>query len=442
MKMLWPKSKELLDFIPKQLKTDYWIFIVKRRTWLRNTFIGLFLASITTAGMAYYYMFHYTGDLKDGNGNPIDFEKLGRSSFKRSSYVYANNGEMTGRYFEEIRDPIRLKEVPEEIRNGFIAAEDKRFYSHPGIDKWAILRAAIGNELRKFNIKYFRNSGASTINQQAVRLAYADEVPEFRNRDRTLTRKLKEARIAIQLTKKYSRDEILQDFLNRIYFGHGVNGVAEASQRYFGKDIRREKLSLREVAILVSLNKSPSLYCPILHRPAEDNENELAKEIVRLKNARDRYNWVLGRMLDDGYISQEDHNKAHFKEEEPLELGFLTLKPLKNPTYGYGNRLVKELLMSRGYSDEDLSYSGGLRIFTTFDPALQRIASEEFEKHLSLLNTGKKPEDKLNGAFVVIEVKTGNILALSGGNDFNETQYNRAMASRSSGSGFKPFTYA
>lgn len=444
MKLFWSKSRELLDLIPKSFKTDYLIFIVKRRPWLRNTFIALFLMVLMGTGAAYYYMFHYIGDLKDSSGQSIDLDKLGRSSFKRSSYVYANNGEMTGRFYEEIRDPVRLNEVPEQVKNGFIAAEDKRFYRHPGIDARAILSAGIGNLLRSQGIRVWRRSpsGASTINQQYVRLAYADEVSEFKNRDRTLSRKIKEARVAIQVTKRYSRDKILENFLNMIYFGHSVNGVAEASQRYFGKNIRLDKFGLREIAILVSLNKSPSLYCPIFHRPTINSETQLAKEIVRLKNARDRYNWVLGRMLDDGYVSRKDYDEAFFKEEEPLELGFLTLKPLKNRSYGYSNRMIKELLMSQGYNDEDLSYYGGFRIHTTLDPKIQKITSEEFEKHLTLLNAGKKLEDRLNGTFVIIEVKTGKVLALSGGNDFNETEYNRVLASRSPGSGFKPFTYA
>ena len=463
MRFLWSKSRELLDFIPKQFKTDYWVFIIKRRPWLKKILIGLFLMPILIVGMTYYYIFRYIGDLKDSQGQKIDFEKTGRSNFKRSSYIYTNNGEMTGRFYEEIRDPVRLGDIPKSVRNGFVAAEDKRFYGspylHPGVDPIAIVRAAIGNGLRKINIRYFKNSGASGIPQQYARLIYADELPEFRNRERTLSRKIKEARIAIQIVKHYSRDKILQDFLNMIYFGHGVNGVAEATQRYFGKDIRQDKLNFREVAILVSLNKSPSLYCPIIHKPVEpklegvkdpvratklkeDYNNSLAREIIRLKNARDRYNWVLGRMLDDGYINQKDYNEAFFKEKEPLELGFLTLKPLKNRTYGYGNRMVKELLMGQGYGDEDLTYRGGLRIYTTFDPEIQKIATEEFEKHLTLINTGKKSEDRLNGAFVIIEIKTGKVLALSGGNDFNETQYNRVLASRSPGSGFKPFTYA
>src|SRR3989344_1102529 len=159
MRFLLSKSRELLDFIPKQFKTDYWVFIIKRRPWLKKILIGLFLMPILIVGMTYYYIFRYIGDLKDSQGQKIDFEKTGRSNFKRSSYIYTNNGEMTGRFYEEIRDPVRLGDIPKSVRNGFVAAEDKRFYGspylHPGVDAIAIVRAAIGNGLRKINIRNF-----------------------------------------------------------------------------------------------------------------------------------------------------------------------------------------------------------------------------------------------------------------------------------------------
>ena len=435
----------------KELRKDY--IVIKKRPWVRNLFLALVFLSLCCVGGGYYYVFHYTKDLRDINGQPLDLAKPEKSTVKLTSYVYASNGQIIGRFFEQIRDPLKLEEVPQQLQNAMIAAEDKRFYSdyyllHPGIDPIAIVRAAFGNGLRKLNIKYFKNSGASGIVQQYARLLYADDVPEFRTREQTLRRKIKEARIAIQLVKRYPREEILEGFLNMIYFGHGVNGLAEASQRYFNKDIRKEALLLREIAILVSLNKSPALYCPIFHRPnefalgKEKYDKELAKEIIRITTARDRYNWVLGRMFDDGYITQGDYESSLFKKDDPYETELLRLKPLKDPRYGYGNRLVKEFMMNQGYDENELSYYGGLRIHTTFDPEIQKIASEEFEKQLKSINQEKLPDDRVNGAYIVIEVKTGRILALSGGNDFNETQYNRVLASRSPGSGFKPFTYA
>jgi len=459
LRIFWSKSRELLEYIPKRIKEKYWLVIIKRRPWVKRAFWGIVIFFTLASAGSYYYIFRYVGDLKDDNGQLLDFSEQSQAGFKLTSYVYADNNETIGRFFQEVRDPLKLAEVPEQLKNGLIAAEDQRFYSHPGVDLPAVIRAVVGNILRKFNIKYLRNSGASGIAQQYTRLYYGDKIKQFYTREHTLSRKVKEARIAIQLVEHRSRDKIIEDFMNMIYLGHGVNGVAEGALRYFGKDLRKDELTLREIAILVSMNKSPSLYCPVYHKPNEpiidgkedpeatqkikkEYEAESAKEIIRLTFARDRYNWVLERMLDEGNISKTEFETTRFKKDEPLDSDLIRLKPIKNPAYGYGNRMVKEFLLSRGVSEAQLSEHGGFRIYTTINTEVQNIASEEFEKHLGSLNEGLKQEDKINGAFVIIETSTGNILALSGGNNFDETQYNRAMASRSPGSGFKPFTYA
>ena len=470
MGLFWSKSRELLDLIPRQFKTDYWIFVVKRRPWLKKLFLATFLFFLllgATAFSGYWYMFKYdgcvlnVGCLVDDKGQPLDLEKLARADFKKASYLYANKGEEIGKYFEEIRDPVRLDEVPKVLQDAFIAAEDKRFYQHSGIDIVAIASASVGNFTHAFGWKFWtRSGGASTITQQLSRLVFADEVTDFKVRTRTLNRKLREARLAIRVEKRYSKEEVLESFLNFIWLGHGANGVASGAIRYWGKDIRRERLTVREAVILASMNKNPALYDPIFHKPLEpkiDKETlpdtavklqqeygeKLTKEVVRLVIAKDRYNFVLDQMKDGGSISQKEYEENLFqKDKNPDSEELAQLKSWKTPTYGYGNRMVKELLLSEGRTDKELSYYGGLRIYTTIDTKIQKIASEEFEKHLAFVNQEKGPKDKVEGAFIVIDIKTGDILALSGGSDFNETQYNRVMALRSPGSGFKPFTYA
>ena len=443
MKFSWPMPKELWDSIPERFKAKYWILLIERRFWLQKTLLALLLFSLLSFGIGYWYMYGYSGCffnigcLTDDKGNPLDLDKLGKADFKKASYVYAGNGEEIGKYFEEIRDPVKLSEVPKIIQQAFLAAEDKRFYNHSGIDIIAIGSAATGNTLRSYDINIWKRSGgASTITQQLARLLYNEEVHDFNVRSHTLSRKIKEARLAIQLEKRYSKDKIFAGFLSMIWLGHGANGVSPAAKRYFGKDIRRDKFNVREAAILAALNKHSKNYDPIFHK----EEEEATKEIVRLATAKDRYNFVLEQMVATGAISKRALPAFKFQKDiDPKTEQLAYLRSWLDSDYGYSNRLVKEMLLTRGYSDKDLLYGGGFRIYTTLDPAIQKIVSEEFEKHLALLNKEKTVKDKINGAFVVIEVKTGKILALSGGNDFNESQYNRVMASRSPGSGFKPF---
>lgn len=429
----------------------------------------IFMLTAISAGAGYWYMFIYTGDLTNGkcrwlifkcSGEPIDLEKLSYEKLKRTTYIRDRNGQIIQRFFEEVRNPTKLKTVPLLLRYGLIAAEDKRYYSgifygyidHPGVDPIAILRAAIGNSMPSKIARYMnysKLSGASSIHMQLSMLKHTDDIPEFKARTITYSRKIKQAKIAIQLARRYSKERVLEEMFNIIYFGHGVNGISEATLRYFGKDINSHaEITLREIAILVSLNKSPVAYCPIFHRPNEtvlDKEiynRELAKEIIRVTKARERYNWVLKRMLEDRYISQQEHDNAYFKKDEPFELEPMQITPLNNPLFSYGGRFIKEFLLSNGFSDAELSYYGGLQIYTTFDYQLQQIITDEFKKHLELLNAGKPFQDHLNGAFVVIDIKTGEIRAMTGGYDFNESQYNRLLAYRSPGSGYKPVVYA
>ncbi len=448
------------SFFKKHLEKEYWVILVKR-LWLKRTIkAAAAILLLSWLGVTYYFYF-YDGGLTDDYGREFDLNKLKNSDFKKSSYLYASDGTTKiGIFFDEVRDPITSKEIPEILKQALVAAEDQRFNSHHGVDWSAILRAAICNQLHKIAPGYFRKSGASTIDSQFARLIYAEESEAFKNREPSYSRKIKEARVAIQLDKHYPKEKIMEGFLNMIYFGHGVNGVEEAARRYFDKDLRREKLSLREAAILASLNKAPSLYCPVYHKPQEPEikENlpekeknkikeryavELAKENVRISHARERYNWVLERMLKEGFINEEQEKEAHFTNEEHPQLEFVKFTPIKDNRFGYANRFTKEMLLTTGYSDEDLCCFGGLRITTTLDQQTQKIAEEEFRKHLAEVNKEiPVNEEKLEGAFVIIENSTGKILALSGGHNFSDTQYNRVMASRSPGSAFKPFTYA
>ena len=445
-------QKEVFSAITNQLKRDF--FLIKRRPllWRFTLFLGI-LALLSLLG----YLFFSTNGLTDSHGRPLDFGKIEKADMTRTSFVVSSDGQIIGRFFYETRDPLKYDEIPPLLIKGFIAAEDKRFFYHPGIDVVAISRAFITNAFYK--IGYGQRSGASTITQQLARLLYAKELPEFRNQEQSYYRKIKEARVAIQLDRKYPKSKIMEEFLNRIYFGHGTNGISEACRYYFGKNIvRKDELTIPEIAILASLNKSSSIYSPIFNPPPKpllnsdenkeeveraekDYQKKLAKEIARINFAKKRYNYVLQKMLKYGDITEKQYTASLFKEDEPFEQNILHITPLKNPQFGYGNRLVKEMLFMQGYTDDEIAHYGGLRIKTSIDLSTQVIVSEELNKHLAEINQELAGE-KLEGAVVVIENKTGRIVALSGGHDFNETNFNRALSLRSPGSAFKPFTYA
>ncbi len=453
-----PDSRFLSD-----LAKDFWI--IRKRPWVKKTILTLSSLSILAVASFALFLFYYTDNLRDFEGNPLNFDKFKESPYNKTTYVYSNDGELTGRFFFQVRDPLRYDEVPEMLKNGFIAAEDKRFFhwSHFGIDLRAIARAFVFNQLSNMGIEYFPRSGGSGIFQQYVRKQYEDEVPAFRNMEQSYWRKIEEAQVAVQLFRRYSKEEVLAAFLNIIWLGHGNYGVAEGARFYFGKEIRKEKLTLRDIAILASLNKSAARYCPIFHKPAEPKitadmteeevdrlrkkyEADLAVEMTRITLAKGYYNTVLGRMLggvfDEEYITEEEYQAALFKSE-PLEITGLNITPIRrNNDFGYFNRMVKEVLLTTGYKDEDITHHGGYHIRTCSDRKLQKILNEELSAHLTELNSEINDRvNPLNGSAVIIDIKTGCIAALSGGHDYGETRYNRALAARSMGSAAKLAVY-
>ena len=464
--MAW--HKELLDLLAKPLRTKYWI--IKKRPWLIKLLCGfaflLFLLFLIPSTV-YFSLYYYTGNiplvgnLRDDHGNLLDFDKLSKDNLLKSSMVRANDNKIIGRFFYENRDMAIVDDIPDLLKNAFIATEDKRFnpdrpnhlwydpfcdWIYGGADPCAIVRAGFGHLFRYHNL-----SGASTIAQQVTRQTYPEEVATFRNRDQTIRRKIKEARVAIQLVKHHPKDKILLSLLNTSWFGHGINGVREACRYYFNKEC--DQLVLREAVILASMNKSAAIYCPIFHEPSEpaDKTNEevmkkyqvkLDTEITRIARMRERNNSVLGRMLVDGYITKKQYDEALFKKDEPRKLDLLNIQPLKNPDLGHVNRLVKEFVLGNGFTDKQITHTDGLQIYTTIDPKIQKTTTEEFEKHLEGVNQGLDPVNRVEGAFVIIEIKTGNIIALNGGYDYKQSQFNRVFAYRSPGSGYKPFVYA
>jgi penicillin-binding protein 1A len=247
--------------------------------------------------------------------------------------------------------------------------------------------------------------GGSTITQQLAKML-------FLKPERSITRKIKEAILSIQIEKKYTKDEILGLYLNQAYFGNRAYGIAAAAEAYFGKSFRELKIS--EIALLASLPKAPSAFNPF-KRPE-----------VALK----RRNIVLQKMLEEGFITKEQYNEA-IKEPLPehphwrrFEAPYFVETLRQELETKYGERLYKD----------------GLRIYSTIDYKYQKKAEESVQKGLAEIHKRVKP--KIQSALIAIDLKTGYVKALVGGNDFWETQYNRVFALRQPGSAFKPFVYA
>jgi penicillin-binding protein 1A len=331
------------------------------------------------------------------------------------SRVYGDDDEFLTEFQAEKRIFVPLQQIPAGLRNAIIAVEDARFYSHFGVDLRGIARAAYAN---------FRHGrvveGGSTITQQLAKLL-------FLTPDRSFSRKVKEALLALELEKRYSKDRLLELYLNQIYMGHGAYGVEAAARMYFGKSV--QDLTLPEASMLAALPRSPGNYSPF-ERP------ELAQR---------RRAIVIGRMLEQGYISE-----AEGKAANRAALGLIPSERRR----GSGQYFLEYLQQSleTKYGGDGL-YKSGLSIYTTLDASVQRSAEQALHEGLQALaarqgaraaNRGKAPPVAATpeGAVVVMEAATGYIKALIGGTDFARTEFNRALhAHRQPGSAFKPFVY-
>lgn len=317
------------------------------------------------------------------------------------------------RIWEE-RRLVKISEVPPLLVRAILAIEDERYYSHRGIDPLAILRAFSVN-LRRGSIV----QGGSTLTQQLMKNFFLED-------ERTIQRKLKEALMALIAERRYSKEEILENYLNEIYLGQkgaqGIFGVWEAVQFYFSKEI--QELTPGEMALLAGLIKAPNRYSP--YRSVDD--------------ATRRRNVVLRKMLEEKFITQRQY-------EEALKEVVLRRELVKvaNDAPFYVDFLRRELAIS--YSNEVLT-ADGYKIFTSLDLQLQRIAERALvdglkqleEEYPHLRRRGE--EDRLEGAIIVIKPQTGEIKAMVGGRDYQKSQFNRVFqAKRQPGSTFKPFTY-
>ena len=332
-------------------------------------------------------------------------------SFKPSSItrIYSADEVLLAEFFLEKRDPVPIKMIPDNLKKALIVTEDRSFYQHSGIDLKGILRAI----LRDIKAGKFVE-GASTITQQLSKTL-------FLKPRKTLLRKAKEAFLSFQIERRYTKDEILELYLNQVYFGSGAYGVESAARIYFGKPV--SDLDLPECALLAGLPKSPSRYSPLI-------DKDLALK---------RRNIVLKQMKDTKGITQTVFNRA---KEAPLNLAKQDKTGVKAP---YFIDFIKFFLENTIGSSR--LYKGGLTVVTTLDFKLQKAAEFAVEKGLLALEHRMKQQFIKNPApqcaLVSLDVLSGGILSMVGGRDYLKTPFNRAtIARRQPGSAFKPIVYA
>ncbi|TXK78398.1 transglycosylase domain-containing protein [Paenibacillus sp. N3.4] len=309
----------------------------------------------------------------------LDVSKLSQP-LPESTLVLDKYGKAASQLSASKVDPVPLSQMPKTLTDAVVAVEDRRFYDHKGIDMKSIFRAVARDVLRG---SY--SEGASTITQQLARNV-------FLNADKTLGRKLREAAYAIKIDTTYGKDAILDMYLNSIYFGEGSWGVQSASKTYFNKNV--QDLSLSESAVLAALPKAPSRYSPF-----QDEDQAL-----------ERRNTVLSVMLNEGKITQQDYEKA-----KASALGVVKSdkgNDLKGRYPAYVDAVINEAVHVYGFTEEQL-LTGGLRITTELDPAVQNAARDVYKDDRFFPES--KSDQLVQSGAVILDQQTGGIRALIGG---------------------------
>ncbi|PSJ64082.1 penicillin-binding protein 1A [Pseudaminobacter soli (ex Li et al. 2025)] len=308
--------------------------------------IGTMLALLVAAGAA-LYIGHVTKDLPD-------YEVLAKYEPPVTTRVHAADGALMGEYARERRLFLPIQAIPDRLKAAFLSAEDKNFYNHPGIDVTGLGRAVLVN-LQNFGSGR-RQVGASTITQQVAKnfLLTADQ---------TYERKIKEMILAFRIEQAYSKDRILELYMNEIFFGMGAYGVGGAALTYFNKSV--SELTVAECAYLASLPKGPSNYHPFRHAD----------------RAIERRNWVIDQMVENGYVSRDEGNKA---KTQPLGV-----TPRRAGDYVFASQYFSEEVRREIISryGENALYEGGLSVRTTLDPKLQRLARKAMQHGLVKFDT-------------------------------------------------------
>ena len=341
----------------------------------------------------------------------------------KTTQVFDRNGNLIHSFYLERRITVPLDSMPPLLKKAFVDIEDKDFYKHWGISLKHVLRAII------VNLKYMKiKQGASTITQQLARNM-------FLTQKRTFKRKIQEAILTVKIERAFSKPEILERYLNQIYFGHGVYGVQAASKFYFGKSV--SELNPREIAVLVAIPRNPWYYSPLRH-----------PERV-LKKA----DFILKKLHRDNVITAEEFQEAI---NSPIVFINSDEREEFEEAAAYFLEMVRQYVLDDPLLGEEFLYKAGGKIYTTLDINMQKTAFRVVDSLLTVFEeqyrlSPKKseyvrdtlnPPEYLQGALVTIKPETGEILALVGGRDFKDSQFNRiTQARRQAGSAFKPILY-
>jgi penicillin-binding protein 1A len=341
--------------------------------------------------------------------NPLVWRLNLRAAVEKSkiaSIVYDRNGAPVVNLYSRTRLWVPIRDIPAELQRAFVATEDYRFYQHKGIDLRGIIRALLQDIKTGQKVQ-----GGSTITQQLVKNLF------FTN-EKYFFRKVMEMAYAIRIEQQYSKDRILEFYLNSIYLGHGTWGVEAASEVYFGKSVKN--LTTTEAAMLAALAKSPEFYSPFRHPKA----------------ALDRRNLVLRLMVQHGYLAE---NRLKILTGEPVE----TLSaPGSTYTGAYFVDYVLSVLKDETKFSEKYLRTAGLKIYTTMDHEIQ-AAAELAVNILPAEGPDQLGITQPQGAIVALDPRNGQILGLVGGRRYSENQLNRAFGIlRQPGSAIKPFLYA
>ncbi len=400
----------------------------KRPRFTRATLLVSLFAFAFVIGMAWT-----AWSLVCREGACPDPRQLDQFQPRQTSKLYAADGRFIAELGLERRTLVHLADIPKPVQEAFIITEDKRFYEHAGID-WTRVFGAFAADVAHRNFA----QGFSTLTMQLARNIFTDQI----SREKTMTRKLKEAKVARQIEEHYPKEKILELYLNQIYLGNGAYGVETAAQHYFGKSVR--DLNLAEAATLAALPKGPERYNP---RRFPDR-------------AIQRRNTIIGLMRKEGVVNNAD---ARLAQAYPLQLA---RKAESGELAPYFVEFVRRQLEQQ-FGDK--IYTDGLKVYTTLDIEMQQAAERNLERQIKAIEGGKYGPFKhttmeeyearnangdnegnavpnspyLQGAVVSMDPRNGAIRALIGGRDFDDSKFDRAtQALRQPGSTFKPIVYS